>query len=274
MSIGLSPRRGRTSPSLIVVGTGIQWRGQTTDAAVQAIERADRVLFAVTDSWAASWLRELNSNARSFEYPRDGQYRGEIYAAMVRQVLAELESGANVCAVFYGSPTILTQPAHLAIRRARECGFAARMLPGVSSIECLFADLGVDAAQGGLAVFEATEYLACERHIDPTIHLVLCQIALIDHRRVGNADVERMGEGLRRLCERLLRVYAHEHPVVVYEGSSHPLVAPRITRVALADLADCGVSELSTLYVPPVTSKTQSACSLPFEASPPREGGS
>jgi precorrin-2 methylase len=230
------------------------------------------VFFAVTDEWAAAWLRELNANSRSFDYPRDGRYRTEIYAAMVRDILAALDAGQNVCAVFYGSPSWLTQPARLAIHRAREHGFAARMLPGVSSVECLFADLAVDAASGGLTVFEATEYLKLERSIDPTVQLVLCQIALIDHRRTGDADVERIREGLRRLQHRLLRAYSRDHEAVVYEASSHPLLAPRITRIALGALEDCPVSELSTLYVPPITSARQSACSVPFEASPPREG--
>lgn len=272
MSIGSSARLVRTKPSLIVVGIGVQWRGQTTEAATRAIERADCVLFAVTDAWAAAWLRELNANSKSFDYPRDGRYRVEIYDAMVRDILSALHSGHNVCAVFYGSPSWLTQPAHLALRRAREHGFGARLLPGVSSIECLFADLGVDAARGGLTVFEATEYLKLDRPIDPAVQLVLCQVALIDHRRTGDADVERIRSGLKQLQHRLLRAYSRDHEVVVYEASSHPLLAPRIARVALGALADCPVSELSTLYVPPITSARRNACSVPFEASPPREG--
>lgn len=253
MSVASNSSLERARPSLIVVGTGVQWRGQTTEAATRAIERADRVFYAVTDAWAAAWLRELNSTAKSFDYPRDGRHRAKIYDAMVGDILAALETGHNVCAVFYGSPSWLTQPAHLALRRARESGFAARILPGVSSIDCLFADLGVDAASGGLTVFEATEYLKLERPMDTTVQLVLCQIALIDHRRTGDADVERIRRGLMRLRDRLLRAYSAGHEVVVYEASSHPLVAPRITRIALGSLEDCAVSELSTLYVPPIT---------------------
>ena len=272
MSTGSSSHLERTKPSLIVVGTGIQWRGQTTEAAARAIERADCVLFAVTDAWAAAWLRERNPNAKSFDYPRDGRYRAEIYEAMVRDILAALDAGQNVCAVFYGSPSWLTQPAHLAVRRARERGFAARMLPGVSSVECLLSELGLDAGRGGLTVFEATDYLKRERPIDTTVQLVLCQIALIDHRRTGDADTARVQRGLQRLQARLLRAYSRDHEVVVYEASSHPLVASRVTRVPLGALEACAVSELSTLYVPPITPARQDAWSVAVETSPRSEG--
>ena len=47
--------------TLVVVGTGIQWGGQTTLAAQRAIQAADRVLFAVADAGTVAWLRSLDT---------------------------------------------------------------------------------------------------------------------------------------------------------------------------------------------------------------------
>jgi uncharacterized protein YabN with tetrapyrrole methylase and pyrophosphatase domain len=236
-----------------VVGTGIQWRGQTTLAAHQAMQRADCVLYAVNDPWAAAWICELNPAAKSFDYPRNTRHRSEIYEAMVAAILGELERGRRVCAVFYGSPTLLTQPAHLAVQRAVERGYPARILPGVSSVECLFADLNIDPCRGGYQIVEATDFLARNRALDGHSHVVLCQIALVNHRAGFDADDERVRRGLEQLRDRLLRVYPEWHEVVIYEAAAHPLVAPRIERVPLANLARYALREISSLYVPPLT---------------------
>ncbi|HWN66698.1 MAG TPA: hypothetical protein VNM90_03600, partial [Haliangium sp.] len=45
--------------------------------------------------------------------------------------------------------------------------------------------------------------------------------------------------------------YAPDHEVVLYEAAVLPTDAPRMERVALADLALATVTDLSTLYVPP-----------------------
>jgi len=246
-------RRGSPA-SLIVVGTGIQWAGQTTLAAQRAIERAERVLFAVADPWSARYIRSLSGNAQSFEYPRDGRPRRQIYHDMVAQILAELRRGHQVCAVFYGSPAILTYPAHEAVRRSRAEGFAAWMLPAVSSLECLFADLDIDPVERGCQVFEAGRFLDSRFLIDPRAHLILCQIALIGNTGTfDRADGIRRRSGLRLLGRRLAEIFPPEHEGILYEAAAHPLAHPRAERVLLAELGEADTSEISTLYVPPLT---------------------
>jgi precorrin-3B methylase len=138
--------------SLIVVGTGIQWAGQTTHAARRAIEQAERVLFAVADPWTVRWVRSLHPGAESLPYPQDGRPRRQIYREMVDRILAELHQGLRVCAVFYGHPGVLTRASHEAILAARNAGWPAQMLPGVSALDCLYADLGVDPGQAGCQI--------------------------------------------------------------------------------------------------------------------------
>jgi hypothetical protein len=242
----------RANAALVVVGTGIQWGGQATLAAQTAIKRADRVLFAVGDPWAARWIRSLRPEAESLPYPRDGRPRKRIYRMMVDRILEELWLGRKVCAAFYGSPTLLNAPAHEAMKRAQREGFRARMLPGVSSLECLFSDLGIDPGAAGCQVFEAGDFLLRRRLFDPYAHLILCQIAVMGTAGVFDpTDTARIRHGLGILSERLQTVFPRDHEVVLYEASSHPLSPPRIERMALAALRDACPSEISTLHVPP-----------------------
>jgi hypothetical protein len=239
---------------LVVVGTGIQWAGQTTLAARRAIEAADRVLFAVADEGTVRWIRDLRPDAVSFRYDgAGGRPRRRIYEEMVDDVLVELRGGLKVCAIFYGHPGVHCAPAHEAIRRAIAEGFSARMLPGVSFLDCLVADLGFDPGEMGLTVYEATDFLLRRRPFDVYTPLVLTQIA-----GIGNAGVfdpaagDRMRHGLAVLAEALCARYRPAHEAVVYDASPHPLDPPRIVRCPLGKLAEAPATGVSTLFVSPL----------------------
>jgi uncharacterized protein YabN with tetrapyrrole methylase and pyrophosphatase domain len=237
--------------SLIVVGIGIEWASQTTIAVRGALEAADRVLFAVANPWAARWIRTLNVHAEALPYPKDGRRRSDIYREMVERILGALRQGLRVCAAFYGHPGFLVEAGHEAIRRARAEGHHARMLPGVSSLDCLFADLGIDPGAQGCQLYEASAFMARHPAIDPTTPLVLHQIALIDNRLTYDGDAsELIARGLTRLRDHLRSAYPAEHQVIIYEAATHPLHPPRLESVQLHTLADAAVTEVSTLYVP------------------------
>lgn len=127
--------------SLVVVGTGISAPGQTTLEAVACIRQADRVFYAVTEPTTEFWIHGLNSTAASLvDLYAEGKDRYKTYKEMADRILTAVRSGSRVCAVFYGHPGVMVNPSHDAIRRARREGFKARMLPGISTEACLYAD--------------------------------------------------------------------------------------------------------------------------------------
>ncbi len=237
--------------ALLVVGVGIEWASQTTGAARSAIERADRVLFAVTNPLAARWIRSLNANADALAYPRDGRPRQQIYDAMVETILTDLRKGGRLCVAFYGHPGVLVAAGHQAIRRARVEGHTAWMLPAVSALDCLFADLGIDPGERGLQIDEASVFLRRRSTVDPRLPLVLHQIALVDnHGPYDPRQASAIGRGLERLRAKLAKAFPPDHELIIYEAATDPLRAPRIEAIELAELAAAAVSEISTLYVP------------------------
>ena len=60
--------------------------------------------------------------------------------------------------------------------QARAEGFNARMLPGISAEDCLFANLGADPGTHGCQSFEATSFLLRKPKFDTLTHLILWQI--------------------------------------------------------------------------------------------------
>jgi uncharacterized protein YabN with tetrapyrrole methylase and pyrophosphatase domain len=207
------------------------------------------VLTLVSEPVMLKAVEQLNPDTRPLQnHYVLGESRALAYEAMVEDILAHVREGLDVCATFYGHPGVFVAPSHEAVRRARSEGFKARMLPGVSAEDCLFADLGVDPARFGCQSYEATEFLVHGRAVDTTAALVLWQLGT-----VGNAAAaeEAAPVGLAVLVETLLESYPPEHEVVVYEASPYPGFDAHVLRTPLAELRPEHATALSTLYVPP-----------------------
>lgn len=244
--------------SLTIVGTGISLVGQTTLEAVRCMTRAEKLLYLAGNAVAGAWIQTLNATAESLaDCYGSGLPRIDSYRMMVERILAAVRSGANVCVAFYGHPGIFVNPSHRAIRLARREGFPARMLPGVSSEDCLFADLGIDPADTGCQSFEATAFLETHRRFDPSSMLLLWQIAAIRQVSIDATPATRQ-RGLRALGAALRRYYPSGHKVVVYEASQLPVCEPTIIRVPLSELGRVTVTPMATLYVPPLRSRKTS----------------
>lgn len=235
--------------SLTVVGTGIRFGVQLTPEARAVLLGADRVLHLVTDPVARQWLETLRPDAHSLHSLYTvGKDRAETYAAMVQAILTPVYEGLDVCAAFYGHAGVFVSPSHEAIRQAQAAGYEARMLPGISAEDCLFADLGLDPGTTGCQSYEATDFLVNRRAIDSGALLILWQAGVVgDRRHVLEADPSR----LAALVERLLEYYPDHHEVTVYEASPYPIGRPIIVRTALNRLGDAGLTPASTLVVPP-----------------------
>jgi len=206
-------------------------------------------LYLVTDPISAEGIERLNPRARSLgSCYVEGEDRRDAYARMIEEILAPVRAGQRVCAAFYGHPGVFVLPSHEAIGQARREGYAARMLPGVSAEDCLFADLGVDPARTGCQSYEATRFLEERPRVEPSAALVLWQIGVVGS---SNHSAEPHAPGLGALVSALCEIYGSNHEVVVYEASRYAGVDPLVRRVPLHRLAGA-VTPASTLYVPPL----------------------
>jgi Tetrapyrrole (Corrin/Porphyrin) Methylases len=243
-------RRQRGRISLAVVGTGIRLGLHLTGEARHEIEAAEEVLYVAADPASDVWLASLNANARSLStHYREGVPRRQIYDEMVDDILDAVRAGKRVCAVFYGHPGVYVNPSHEAVRRAREEGFEARMLPAVSSEDCLVADLGVDPGSQGWQSWDATGFLLRSVRPDPTAGLVLWQVD-----GIGKLDWNRNPDprGLRVLADVLGRLYPQDHELIFYRASPYPILDGEATRLPLRELPDLAAAPAPTLYIAPL----------------------
>jgi precorrin-6B methylase 1 len=243
--------------SLVVVGTGIRTTGHLTSEAIAWIKAADTVLYLVADPVAEEAVRELNPrNSMSLRgYYGEGMVRTQSYEAMVEHIMSCVRAGQRTCAAFYGHPGVFAFPSHESIRRARAEGYPARMLPGISAEDCLFADLGVDPAVNGCMSIEASDFLLHDRVIDTSSALVLWQVGVVGDWTY-RAEGYQLGSALPMLVAKLTALYGPAHEAFVYEAATLPGLPPRVLPIALIHISPVYVNAGSTLYIPPLRPKT------------------
>lgn len=237
--------------SLYIVGTGIQAAGQITIEARAHIEQADKFFYLVAHHTTEFQLHKLNKTAESLlKWYETDKERFTSYMEMVNCILSEVRKGLRVCVAFYGHPGVFAFPGHEAIRQARREGYTAKMLPGISAEDCLFADLGIDPSSAGCQSFEATDFLLFKRQFDPRSSLILWQIGVI-------GDSTFQGEGydntrVKILSAHLQEYYKPDHKAIVYVASYYSVVNFEANVVPIRKLKDAKIDATSTLYVPPI----------------------
>jgi hypothetical protein len=251
--VGRPARRLRGS--LVVVGTGIKVAAHTTLESVTEMQQAEQLLYLVTESATETWLKRLNPTATTLEDSyREGRSRVSTYREMSNRIVAAVQAERRVCAAFYGHPGVFVNASHHAIRRLRRRGYSARMLPGISAEDCLFADLGVNPGDYGCQSFEATDFLAARRRFDPCSDLILWQVGALGESSVRRGAPVRP-ERVQRLTTALRRHYPAGHRIVLYEAASFPACEPLIQRIALERLAAMEIRPMATVYVPPLAQR-------------------
>jgi hypothetical protein len=235
---------------LIVVGSGIKSISHFTLEAVAWIKKADIVLYCVADPVTDAWIQ--NNSKKCYDlyqlYEDDGD-RLKTYNGMTEFMLNYVRMGKTVCAVYYGHPGIFVNPTHNAMRIAIREGYNASMLPGISSEDYLYADVGFDPSDVGCITYEATDLLLRKRYICNSSHLILWQVGCL-----GDLNFRRFGyhsSCISLLREYLENYYSSDHRIYHYQGSIYPICKSKVEISELGDMEELSLNGASTIYIPP-----------------------
>ncbi len=236
--------------SLVVVGSGIKFVSHLTTETKAYIRQSDKVLYLVNDPAMKEWIVKNNVNSESLDqlYIKH-PLRKDCYQAITEYILAVLQTKQHVCVVIYGHPLVLSQSALNAVHLAQKENYYVKVLPAISTEDCLFADLLVDPGVCGCLSFEATDLLIHGRQIDPSCHVILWQVGAIGV--LGHTRTHDNAKGAKLLVTYLNRYYALTHEVILYEAAQYPGFEPTINKVTLENLPESNFSSIYTLYIPP-----------------------
>ena len=235
---------------LIIIGSGISAVSHLTLEAISFIKNADIVFYNVADPATELYIKDLNKNSIDlYEWYDDNKPRDETYVQMAELMLQQVRNGKNTVGIFYGNAAIFATPTHRAIEIAKKEGYEAKILPGISSLDCLFGDLNVDPADG-CQIFEATDLLVRNRTINIDQSAIILQVGAVGNFRF---NFEKMNnDKFDIFVDFLMTSYGNDHEIIHYIASIYPFQQPFIERVKISELKNYRekITGISTFYIP------------------------
>jgi uncharacterized protein YabN with tetrapyrrole methylase and pyrophosphatase domain len=238
---------------IAVVGLGITGVHHITREAEGILRRCRRTFAADSTPGVLAYLRTVSPDVADLSGRfRPGVHRARSYQAIASDVVAAAVEQAPVCYATYGHPKMYSYPTVLIQQAAAILDLRVRLLPGISFLDTLLADLGIDPGFDGLQLYEATDLLVRRRPLQPDVACVIAQAPTVANPVEGtSADAQA---NLVRLQDYLLGFYPAQHDVVIVTSRTHPLLAPLLQRTRVGQLAYAlaRTSQSGTLYIPPV----------------------
>ncbi|WP_165483158.1 SAM-dependent methyltransferase [Legionella genomosp. 1] len=233
---------------LIILGAGIKSVAHLTKENIAAIQQAAIVLSLVNEPMILNWIEK---NAKKVFSLNDIYFssdrRIESYRKIAEEVQVYLQNYNNVAFVVYGHPLLLSSINDYLLKKIDREIVEVIIQPGISSFDCLLADLEIDSNSGCYCI-EANELLKKAGSLDPTNHLIIWQIGILeDPGTINNFN----SSSLRKLKNKLLTSYEKEHPCIIYEASLYPHLSPKLQKTTISELENGVFNRLSTLYIYP-----------------------
>lgn len=248
---------------ITIAGMGLRAVDQVTRETEAAIRRSREVLYADTGAGTAEYLAERCPKVTSLYAASYGESGNRVHAYhhMAAAVIDAALRNPPVTFLLHGHPLVFVYAPFLVRDMAGLLGLTVEVLPGISSMAALFAELWIDPGVNGIQMYEATDLLLRRRQLQPDVPALIWQVGNLESR-LHTAHVSRP-ERFERFTRYLLQRYPPDHPFTALYGSPHPLVPTTRHTFALRDLpAHAPVLHVgTTLYVPP--------CTVPPVASDP-----
>jgi uncharacterized protein YabN with tetrapyrrole methylase and pyrophosphatase domain len=234
-----------------IVGTGIVGTHQLTREAEEVIRRSRRTFLIASGYGVAEYLRTLCPDVTDLGFLYEpGMNRLPTYHKMAAEVIAAAVAAAPVCLATYGHPWVYCYPTTLITRAATHLGLHVEVFPGVSALDTLIVDLGMDIADNGIQMYEATDVLLRRRPIQSDVNCVIWQPTVVGDPTCPADWYE--AEQFTPLQDYLLSFYPADHEVSLVTTKTHPLTRSVVKRLPLGELATnlSGAPGVGTLYIP------------------------
>ncbi|HHF7365646.1 TPA: SAM-dependent methyltransferase [Legionella bozemanae] len=235
---------------LIVIGSGIKSLAHLSKETLVVMESSERLLYLVNDKVSSDYILNSHLNSESleilyFKY----QNRQDSYNAITEKIICEYKQYSSLCVLLYGHPTFFADFALDAVTRIRKQGGQAIILPAISSLDSLLADLLINPGKDGMAIYDATELLVHEHYINVYSYLILYQVSNLGMKN------HKISTYLGVLKEYLLGFYPEDHEVIIYSAPQIPGLSFKLEVLELKCFEKASITHLSTVCLSPLKPK-------------------
>jgi uncharacterized protein YabN with tetrapyrrole methylase and pyrophosphatase domain len=238
------------NPKLYVIGLGVKIPGHTTIEAAEAMVRCSRI-YCIVQEPPAVWLPSKASSipvVNLMSMYIEGALRTDNYQRVAQAIFDGMKEVPVVGYVTYGNPLAYDSVAQKLVGDARRDGVPFQVVPGISSIDTILCDLGIDMAPG-VQVYEASWLAASRTPLIASVAAILLQLGHFGSARAHYRD-RRPAEALKDLVEYLCRFYPPSHEVFLVQSSNtsrpaaiKPVRLDRLCEIEAQDWAE-------SMYIP------------------------
>jgi uncharacterized protein YabN with tetrapyrrole methylase and pyrophosphatase domain len=253
MKLNSMPAGEIDKPILYLVGAGVCFPEHLTVETIEILSACKRICTNLPQTACELLPEDLSAKCESL-WPlyQDKRDRSANYQDVAEAVLGAGERGLPLAWMTPGHPIVFDSVSQLLIRAARARGWQVSVLPAISSLDTILAEIGYDPANGFL-VHEATAVVRRQVALQPSITTLLLQPSMF-----GSDLAHVSGEwqpDLLPLQEYLLRFFAEEQECAFVRSSPRTNIESSIHWTKLTDLAKVEFAALvnSSLLLPSAT---------------------
>jgi precorrin-3B methylase len=236
-----------------IVGLGIIGVHQLTREAEETLRRCRHTFVVDSGFGVLPYLQGICETVTDLVplYQR-GKHRLDTYRQMAAQVINAALTSPPVCFATYGHPLVYCYPAVLIQEAAKVFNLQIEIFPGISALDTLMVDLGLDVATDGLQMYEATDLLLRRRPVQDDVPCIIWQADVFGVPTYKTRRTSK--QGLLPLQNYLLEFYPPGHPVTLVVSRIFPLQKSIVETYRMESLAlEFGRGpQAGTLYIPPV----------------------
>lgn len=236
---------------LYIIGSGIKSIAHLTNETIGCIKNSNKVLYLLNEPLVEKWVQQNASESESVsvDYFSEPE-RVKAYSKIANKIIEAIDKDKIVSFLIYGHPCFYAMPGLMAASKLESNqDISVEIIPALSSLDCLYADLAIDPGQGGIYIVDASELIAFEKMLCTSSHLVIEQIGMVGN--LGRPTDKVNKRALEALHAYLLSFYPKNHKCILYEAALYPRMTPKIIYFELSNLLNQQYTTISTLYIPP-----------------------
>jgi len=245
-------RSQRSDVDVYLVGAGIIFPEHLTIETIEILTLCKRIATNLPEAILDGLPEDLRAKSVSlWSLYQDGRIRTENYSDVFQAIVELTEVDMPIAWLTPGHPVIFDSVSASLLTEGKARGWNVRVIPAVSSIDTMLAELGYDPAHGML-IHEATGLVRRRIPVVRSVALMLLQPAVFDVN-VAIIAGDSAGPDLSPLRDYLCEFYAPEHRCAFIRSASNIGERDLVTWTTLRDLASVPYQRVagSTLFVPP-----------------------
>lgn len=234
-----------------LLGTGVSFPAHLSLQALQILTSCRVVFTNLPEADLTSLPDTLRSKCVSiWSLYRDNRERTANYRDVTDAIIEAASRERPLAWLTPGHPIVFDSVTQALLNECPARGWRVRLVPAISSIDTVLADIGYDPANG-LIVHEATSLVMQHLPLCASFATVLLQPAAFgSHQAHLTLDWR---PDLRPLRDYLVQFYPPDHICAFIRSSSGEAIQTQVSWYKLDDLPLAAIEEVggSTLFVPP-----------------------